>query len=78
MNPYNFTFTAVYIEDPHGGYSAYVEEIPGANSQGDTLEEAKENLIEAIHLVLETNRLLSKKKIDINTKSIRETLQLSE
>lgn len=78
MNPYNFTFTAVYVEDPQGGYSAYVEEIPGANSQGETLEEAKENLLEAINLVLETNRFLSKKNIALNDRSIRETLQLSE
>jgi len=63
MNPYNFTFAAVYVEDPQGGYSAYVEEIPGANSQGETLEEAKANLLEAINMVLETNRLLSKKTL---------------
>ena len=40
-------------------YSAYVEEIPGANSQGDTMEEAKENLLEALQIVLETNRILA-------------------
>jgi predicted RNase H-like HicB family nuclease len=51
----NVTFTAVFVEDPKGGYSAYVEEIPGANSQGETLEEAKENLKEALQMVLETS-----------------------
>ena len=50
----NLSFTAVFVEDPQGGYSAYVEEIPGANSQGETLEEAKENLKEALQMVLET------------------------
>jgi predicted RNase H-like HicB family nuclease len=54
----NLSFTAVFVEDPQGGYSAYVEEIPGANSQGETLEEAKENLKEALQLVLETNKIL--------------------
>ena len=55
----NLSFTAVFVEDPQGGYSAYVEEIPGANSQGETLEEAKENLKEALQMVLETNKILS-------------------
>jgi predicted RNase H-like HicB family nuclease len=54
----NLSFTAVFVEDPQGGYSAYVEEIPGANSQGETLEEAKENLKEALQMVLETNKIL--------------------
>jgi len=54
----NLSFTAVFVEDPQGGYSAYVEEIPGANSQGETLEEAKENLLEALQMVLETNKIL--------------------
>jgi predicted RNase H-like HicB family nuclease len=48
MDSHNFSFTAVYVEDPTVGYSAYVEEIPGVNSQGETLDEAKENLLEAL------------------------------
>jgi predicted RNase H-like HicB family nuclease len=43
----DLTFTAVFEEVPPGeggGYCAYVEELPGANTQGDTLEEARENL----------------------------------
>ena len=40
-------------------YVAYVEEIPGANTQGRTLQEAKENLKEALKLVIEANRELS-------------------
>ena len=51
-------FTAVYRKSG-GWYSGWVEEIPGANSQGKTLEEAKENLQEALLLVLEANRHLS-------------------
>lgn len=38
-----------------GGYIAYVDELPGANTQGDTLHEVRENLDEAIQLVLEAN-----------------------
>jgi predicted RNase H-like HicB family nuclease len=50
--------TAVFQQVPEG-YFAFVEELPGANTQGDTLEEARSNLTEAIELVLETNRALA-------------------
>ncbi len=50
--------TAVYIHVPEG-YIAFVEELPGANTQGDTLDEAKANLREAVQLVLATNRELA-------------------
>jgi predicted RNase H-like HicB family nuclease len=49
--------TAVFIEVPEG-YITFVEELPGANTQGNTLEEARENLREAVELVLEANREL--------------------
>ena len=52
--------TAVYIPVPEG-YIAFVEELPGANTQGDTLEEARENLREAVELVLEANRELAER-----------------
>ena len=54
--------TAVYMKVPEG-YVAFVEELPGANTQGDTLEEARENLREAVELVLEANRELSEQQI---------------
>lgn len=49
--------TAVYMKVPEG-YVAFVEELPGANTQGETLEEARVNLKEAVIMVLETNRAL--------------------
>jgi len=55
--------TAVFEEVPEaegGGYVAFVEELPGAISEGDTLEEARENLRDAISLLLETNRELTR------------------
>jgi predicted RNase H-like HicB family nuclease len=52
-------FTAV-IEKKGRWYVAWVEEIPGVNTQGKTLAEARRNLKEALHLILEQNRLLSK------------------
>jgi len=39
-----------------GGYVGYVEELPGANTQGRTLAEVRTNLVEAVELVLEANR----------------------
>jgi predicted RNase H-like HicB family nuclease len=55
-------FIAVFERAPEG-YIAFVEELPGANTQGDTLEEARENLLEAIQLVLEANRALAEESI---------------
>lgn len=51
-------FTAVFEEVPEG-YIAFVEELPGANTQGATLEEARANLQEAVELVLDGNRTLA-------------------
>lgn len=51
-------FTAVYMQVPEG-YIAFVEELPGANTQGATIEEARENLQEAVQMVLEANRELA-------------------
>lgn len=48
-------FTAVYRQVPEG-FIAFVEELPGANAQGATLDEARSNLEEAVQLVLEANR----------------------
>lgn len=52
--------TAVFEKVP-GGYIAFVEELPGANTQGTTLEEARANLQEAVQLVLEANQDLAEK-----------------
>jgi predicted RNase H-like HicB family nuclease len=55
-------FTAVYMPVPEG-YIGFVEEIPGANSQGETLDEVRENLREAVQLVLEANRELAEQAL---------------
>ena len=54
-------FTAVFERDGDW-WIAYVEELPGANTQGKTLEEARENLKESVALVLEANRELVEQK----------------
>lgn len=56
-------FTAVF-EKVAEGYIAFVEELPGANTQGKTLEEARANLREAIVLVIEANRTLAEESIE--------------
>jgi predicted RNase H-like HicB family nuclease len=54
--------TAVF-EKVSEGYIGFVEELPGANAQGDSLEEARTNLKEAVQLVLEANRTLAKETV---------------
>ena len=54
--------TAVYMKVPEG-FVAFVEELPGANTQGDTLEEARENLREAVQMVIEANRELAEREL---------------
>ena len=57
------TYTAVLIKEGDL-YLAYAEELPGSNTQGKTLEEAKENLKEAIEMVIDANKKLSRKTIN--------------
>ena len=54
--------TAVFRKVPEG-YIGFVEELPGANTQGANLEEARSNLVEAVALVLEANRALAEESI---------------
>jgi predicted RNase H-like HicB family nuclease len=56
-------FTAVYMETAEG-YIAFVEELPGANTQGSTLDEARANLKEAVSMVLEANRAITERMIE--------------
>ena len=68
-------FTAVFLEVAEG-YVGFVEELPGANTQGSTLNEARRNLKESIRLVMEANRRLAEKEID-NKRVIREKIEVS-
>ena len=68
-------FTAVF-EKHAKWYVGYVEEIPGVNTQGRTLAEARKNLREALGLILETNRLMVDCTLS-TSHSIREPLSLS-
>ena len=68
-------FTAIYKKRGKW-YLGWIEEIPGVNTQGETLKEVKENLKEALLLILETNRILNKKELS-GGKIIRESLAVS-
>jgi predicted RNase H-like HicB family nuclease len=67
--------TAVFRKVPEG-YVAFVEELPGANTQGATLEEARANLREAVELILEANRALTEEDL-AGAEVIREPLKLT-
>lgn len=49
-------FTAIIEAAPEGGYWAICPEVPGANGQGDTIEETKDSLRQAIELMLEDRK----------------------
>ena len=53
--------TAVFEPAKEGGYTCFVEEVPAAISQGETLSEAKANQVGALKLVLECQRELADK-----------------
>jgi predicted RNase H-like HicB family nuclease len=67
--------TAIFKKVPEG-YIGFVQELPGANTQGRTLEEARANLQEAITLVLEANRELAEEELQ-GEEVIREAIPLS-
>jgi predicted RNase H-like HicB family nuclease len=75
----DMVLTAIYEEVPEaegGGYVAYTEELPGAISEGDTLEEARENLRDAIEQLLEANRQITATS-KLGKKIMREPIAVS-
>ena len=66
---------AIFQQVPEG-YIGFVEELPGANTQAATLEEARTSLAEAVQPVLEANRVLSEEAIR-GQRVIREPLRIS-
>ena len=67
--------TAIFQKVPEG-FIGFVEELPGANTQGATLDEVRSNLNEAVELVLDANRVLSEESIQ-GQQVIRESLFVS-
>lgn len=67
-------FTAVYLKVPEG-YVAFLAELPGANTQGATLDEARANLVEATAMVLAANRELAEHSLE-GLEVIRESFEV--
>ena len=67
--------TAVFVKVPEG-YIGFVEELPGANTQGRTLQEARDNIRESIEMTLEANRILAQESLDDAQEVIREPVYL--
>ena len=70
----NFQLTAVIRKVPEG-YIAFVEELPGANTQGDSLTEVRANLREAVDLLFAANRELAEREL-VGIDVIREPIAL--
>lgn len=68
-------FTAVY-EKSGDWWLGFIEELPGANTQGYTLDEARENLREAVQLVIEANRMLARRET-VGHEVVREALLIA-
>jgi predicted RNase H-like HicB family nuclease len=68
--------TAVFEPAKEGGYTCFVEEIPAAISQGETLAEARANLLDALKLVLDCQRELVEK--NLSSEAVREIIELAD
>ena len=68
-------FTAVIEKGENGWFVGQVEEMPAAISQGETIEELKENLLDALRLLLDTNKEITEKEY-LGRTTIKEELEL--
>ena len=68
--------TAVFEPAAEGGYTCFIEEIPAAISQGETIEEARANLLDALQLVLQCQRELAEK--ELSDRAVRQRLDFVE
>ncbi|HEY0724337.1 MAG TPA: type II toxin-antitoxin system HicB family antitoxin [Pyrinomonadaceae bacterium] len=68
------TLTTIFEEAEEGGYVGYVAELPGVNTQGESLEEVRESLGEAVELILSSNRERSEKSFSKSGKVTRERI----
>lgn len=69
-------FTAIFEPAEEGGYIGYVAELPGANTQGETLAETRENLRDAVEMILDCYREDAESKLSRNQLATKEELIL--
>jgi len=72
------TLTSIYEEAEGVGYIGYIAELPGANTQGETREEVRENILEAMQLILEANREETDRRFGNSPKITRVRLKLQQ
>ena len=72
----DIVLTAMYEEAEEGSYIGYIAELPGTNTQGETMQEVRENLLEAMQMILEANRGEAERRFGSNPKITREQLRL--
>ncbi len=70
------TFTAVF-QKTDKWWISFIEEIPGVNTQGKTKEEARENLKEALELIIQSNKEITEKEMSVDENSIKENLTVT-
>ena len=70
------TFTAVF-QKTDKWWISFIEEIPGVNTQGKTKEEARENLKEALELIIQSNKEITEKEMSVDENSIKEDLSVA-
>lgn len=75
MDQLEVSFTAVYLRSRHG-YVGFVEELPGVNSQGQTIDEARANLRRQAAVIFAEERSLSQEMIG-NREVVREQFRVS-
>ena len=75
--PFHLQLTAIYKAAPEGGYTSTFEELPDVFSEGETLEEAKANLLDALELVLSYHRDEARKSQSQESSTVRETFEFA-
>jgi len=77
LKPLHLRLTAIYEVAPEGGYTSTFEELPDVFSEGETIEEAKANLMDALELVLSYHRDQARKRQPHQSSTIRETFEFA-
>lgn len=75
MDQPTIAFTAVFLKNKHG-YTGFVEELPGVNSQGQTIDEARANLRRLAAVVFDEERLQSEELLE-GKDVVREQFQVA-
>ena len=73
----NLQLTAIYVPAKEGGYTAYIAELRGIVTQGETFDETHENLLDALELMLETEREEAERELKEKTNIIKKSFKIT-